>query len=79
MLGLSFAARFPERVSDLVLVGCGTYDSATRTIFKQSLDERLGDEGRRRVAEHSMQQSVGALEKIIETLKKATPRNGEAA
>src|SRR5688572_17590053 len=26
MLGLSFAARYPERVSALVLVGCGTYD-----------------------------------------------------
>jgi len=49
MLGLSFAARFPERVSDLVLVGCGTYDSATRTIFKQSLDRQLGDEGRLKI------------------------------
>jgi len=49
MLGLSFAARFPERVSDLVLVGCGTYDSGTRTIFKQSLDRRLDDEGRRKI------------------------------
>src|SRR5258708_320675 len=49
MLGLSFAARYPERVSALVLVGCGTYDSATRAIFKQSLDRRLGDEGRRKI------------------------------
>jgi pimeloyl-ACP methyl ester carboxylesterase len=50
MLGLSFAARFPERVSDLVLVGCGTYDLATRTILQQSLDRRLGDEGRRKIS-----------------------------
>jgi len=49
MLGLSFAARFPKRVSDLVLVGCGTYDSATRAIFKHTLDRRLGDEGRRKI------------------------------
>src|SRR5579862_220715 len=46
MLGLSFAARFPERVSDLILVGCGTYDTATRALFKQTLDQRMGDEGR---------------------------------
>jgi pimeloyl-ACP methyl ester carboxylesterase len=49
MLGLSFAARFPERVSDLVLVGCETYDLATCEILRQSLDLRLGDEGRRKI------------------------------
>lgn len=53
MLGLSFAARFPERVSDLILVGCGTYDTATRALFKQTLDQRMGDEGRRRI--HALQ------------------------
>src|SRR4030095_14802433 len=50
MLGLSFAARLPERVSDLVLVGGRTYDLATRTILQQSLDRRLGDEGRRKIS-----------------------------
>jgi pimeloyl-ACP methyl ester carboxylesterase len=49
MLGLSFAARFPERVSDLVLVGCGTYDLATRQLLRESLDRRLGDDGRSRI------------------------------
>jgi len=57
----------------------GLAASILRLLCDRALAQRLGDEGRRRVAEHSMQQSVGALEKIIETLKKATPRNGEAA
>ncbi len=35
MLGLSFTARHPERVSRLVLVGCGTYDETCRVRFNQ--------------------------------------------
>ena len=30
MLGLSFAARYPRAVSDLVLVGCGTYSEGSQ-------------------------------------------------
>jgi pimeloyl-ACP methyl ester carboxylesterase len=50
MLGLSFAARHPARVSRLILVGCGTYDEACRALLRQSLDERLGETGRARLA-----------------------------
>src|SRR5690349_16643701 len=42
MLGLSFAARYPSRVSRLVLVCCGTYDVASRALLRQTLDRRLG-------------------------------------
>ena len=42
MLGLSFAARHPERVSKLVLVGCGTYDEVTRAQFRDNAAAGLG-------------------------------------
>ncbi|CAG0965209.1 Cis-3-alkyl-4-alkyloxetan-2-one decarboxylase [Myxococcaceae bacterium] len=45
MLGLSFAARHPERVSRLVLVGCGTYDENSRAQFKQALENLLNQAG----------------------------------
>jgi pimeloyl-ACP methyl ester carboxylesterase len=38
MLGLSFAACFPDRVSCLALVGCGTYDEECRAQFRSRLD-----------------------------------------
>jgi pimeloyl-ACP methyl ester carboxylesterase len=54
MLGLSYAARYPERVSCLALVGCGTYDEASRTLLRQSLRERLSEGEARRI--HSLQE-----------------------
>ncbi|MCJ7696745.1 MAG: alpha/beta hydrolase, partial [Thermoplasmata archaeon] len=49
MLGLSFAAHYPEHVSDLVLIGCGTYDESSRALLHQSLDRRLGKMERHRI------------------------------
>jgi pimeloyl-ACP methyl ester carboxylesterase len=51
MLGLSFAARHPEAVRSLVLVGCGTYDEATRAEYQRRFNDRLGKDGRRRMDE----------------------------
>ncbi|MCU0282094.1 MAG: alpha/beta hydrolase [Acidimicrobiia bacterium] len=48
MLALSFAAAHPGRVRSLALIGCGTYDSATRAAYERALASRLGEEGRRR-------------------------------
>ncbi len=45
MLGLSYAARFPEKVSSLVLIGCGTYDASSRLLLRLSLERRLGEAG----------------------------------
>jgi pimeloyl-ACP methyl ester carboxylesterase len=50
MLGLSFAAAHPELVSALVLVGCGTYDSASRAMYERLMRERLGDVGQKEKA-----------------------------
>jgi pimeloyl-ACP methyl ester carboxylesterase len=35
MLGLSYAARYPEDVRALALVGCGTYDEASRAEYQR--------------------------------------------
>ncbi len=49
MLALSFAARHPGRVRAIALIGCGTYDEASRAAFRHTMDERLGQEGRARL------------------------------
>ncbi|MBP1633215.1 MAG: hypothetical protein H6Q11_1503 [Acidobacteria bacterium] len=48
MLALSFAAAHPGRARSLALVGCGTYDEASRAALGEALDARLGEDGRRR-------------------------------
>ena len=49
MLGLSYAARYPEDVSDLVLVGCGTYDESSRELLVRTLRRRQGEREARRI------------------------------
>ena len=41
MLGLSYAARHPAAVRALVLVGCGTYDAASRAEYERRFEARL--------------------------------------
>lgn len=49
MLGLSYAACYPARVSALVLVGCGTYDERSRGLYKKAVANCLGEAGTRLV------------------------------
>ena len=51
MLGLSYAARHPGTVRALALVGCGTYDEASRTEYERRINANLGTEGLRRKRE----------------------------
>jgi pimeloyl-ACP methyl ester carboxylesterase len=81
MLGLSFASRHPASIAKLVLVGCGTYDKATRARLNTTIDERLGPDGTRqadellRQAEHETNpairnvalQQFGAMHAELET------------
>ena len=50
MLGLSFAAAHPELVTSLCLVGCGTYDAATRAAYQRATDARLSGAARAELA-----------------------------
>lgn len=49
MLALSFASRYPTRISAVALVGCGTYDTSSRAIYQKALNDRLGPKGRSQV------------------------------
>jgi pimeloyl-ACP methyl ester carboxylesterase len=49
MLALSFTARHPQRVTRVLLVGCGTYDEAARKKLHANLLARLGEAGKRQV------------------------------
>ncbi len=50
MLALSYASRHPQRVSRLVLIGCGTYDEESRRRYQGRVAERLGRRGLARLA-----------------------------
>lgn len=49
MLALAFAAEHPETVSAVALVGCGTFDAASRARMHEILDERTDEALRRRL------------------------------
>lgn len=51
MLGLAFAAEHPELVKSLVLIGCGTFESASRTILESTLALRMTATLRERLRE----------------------------
>jgi pimeloyl-ACP methyl ester carboxylesterase len=41
MLALAFAARHPDRVGPMALIGCGTFDSAARRQLNATVSERM--------------------------------------
>jgi pimeloyl-ACP methyl ester carboxylesterase len=50
MLALAYAAVHPARVGPLVLVGCGTFDPVARARMRATLEERMEDALRHRLA-----------------------------
>ena len=66
MLALAWAAACPDRAAPLVLVSCGTFDSDSRAAFKRTVDERLGDAARRRIAALPMQQRFEAIRNVYD-------------
>ncbi len=51
MLGLSYSARYPGQVAGLVLVGCGTYEDASRSLLRQALQQRMTGSENSRIRE----------------------------
>ena len=49
MLALAFGAAHPGAVGRIALVGCGTFDPATRVFFRGRIEERTDPETRRRL------------------------------
>ena len=50
MLALAYAAAYPDCVTSLVLVGCGTFDPVARSRLQAIRESRMDDEMRRRMA-----------------------------
>lgn len=50
MLALAFAAKYPDRVAAILLVGCGTFDAAARARLHATLDARATPELRAELA-----------------------------
>ncbi|MCX5736890.1 MAG: alpha/beta fold hydrolase [Proteobacteria bacterium] len=50
MLALAFAADHPEAAGPIVLVGCGTFDAASRAHYRATVDARIGAEAKARLA-----------------------------
>ena len=44
MLGLAVAVAYPDDIRSLVLVGCGTFDPASRMEMKKTLENRMGED-----------------------------------
>lgn len=49
MLVLAYAAAHPDSAGPLVLVGCGTFDTAARARLRATLEQRMDDGLRRRI------------------------------
>jgi pimeloyl-ACP methyl ester carboxylesterase len=49
MLALAYAARHPDSVSALALVGCGTFDPVSRARLRSTIEERMDENYRRRM------------------------------
>ena len=68
MLALSFAARHPDRVRSLVLIGCGTYDPETRARYRESPEKSLSPDDRARLVEIDRQFESAADQSIRDRL-----------
>jgi len=60
MLALAFASRHPDRVSALVLIGCGTFDRRARARLQQTLEQRTTPELEARLADLEAQVPIEA-------------------
>ncbi|HKA93757.1 MAG TPA: alpha/beta hydrolase [Acidimicrobiia bacterium] len=65
MLALSYAARYPADVRTLALVGCGTYDVASRAEYERRINANLGTEGleRKRALRTAIERAPDAAER----------------
>lgn len=64
MLALAYAAEHPDAAGPLVLVGCGTFDAASRARFVELRDQRTTDEHRCQV-EHLEHDCADAAERFV--------------
>ncbi len=44
MLALAYAAEYPDEAGPIALIGCGTFDAASRSQMQMNLEERIDDQ-----------------------------------
>ena len=49
MLALTYAARHPDEIASLVLIGCGTFDAHAREVCQDSMEKRMDAHDRNRI------------------------------
>lgn len=86
MLALAFAAQHPECVSSLVLIGCGTFDLASRQRMAEIRESRMTEEMRERRARflkrfpdpNARLRAMGSLYQRIDSVDLLTHRDETA-
>jgi pimeloyl-ACP methyl ester carboxylesterase len=67
MLALCYAAAHPEFRGPLALIGCGTFDHNTRSVFERTLRERMSPSTQARIdALHRHSDSPDSIKEMIE-------------
>lgn len=68
MLALAYAAAHPDSVSRITIVGCGTWDTASREKIGETLRERMSDSVRRELdaLQHSCADSDERMRRMYE-------------
>lgn len=69
MLALAYAARYPTSPAGLALIGCGTFDEASRRVFQQTIADRLPPENRDRLRALEQDDSEEALHETFEQIR----------
>ncbi|MGI9272779.1 MAG: alpha/beta fold hydrolase [Woeseiaceae bacterium] len=68
MLALCYAAEYPEHVGRIVLVGCGTFDQASRERRREILEERMNEDLRTELHRNESD-TVDPVERFIRKFK----------
>ena len=72
MLALCFAAQHPGKAGPIVLVGCGTFDKASRSRLQATIEERMDDDLRDRIGRVSTDANDPA-DRFIQAYKLTRP------
>jgi len=58
MLALTYAARYPEKIDRIILIGCGTFDKQSRQIYQNNIKRRMDTETQHRMDDIQAQLTV---------------------
>ena len=68
MLALCYAAEHPGKAGPIALVGCGTFDQASRRSMQATIEERMDDDLRDRIRRVSAS-ATGPADRFVRTYK----------